>query len=123
MWYSILANGVVALHLGFVLFVVFGGLLILKWPKIMWLHLPAVAWGALVECTGWICPLTPLENWLREQAGHQGYDSDFVAQYALPLLYPDGLTREVQVVLGALLLIINVVIYGRLWQRSRTPAQ
>ena len=118
MWYSILANGIVALHFAFVLFVLFGGLLILKWPRVIWLHLPAAVWGVLVECTGWICPLTPLEHWLREQAGHHGYDSDFVSQYALPLLYPEGLTREVQ--LGALVLIVNMVIYQWLWQRSRT---
>jgi len=123
MWYSILANGVVTLHLGFVLFVLFGGLLTLKWPRTMWLHIPAAVWGVLVEWTGWICPLTPLENWLREQAGHGGYHSDFLAHFLLPVLYPDGLTREVQVVLGALLLAINLVIYRWLWQRSRMPAQ
>lgn len=91
----------------------------MKWPRAAWLHLPAVLWGAIVEFTGWICPLTPLENWLREQADQTGYREDFIAHYLLPTLYPDGLTRDIQLVLGAIVLAINLPIYGWLWRRSR----
>lgn len=77
----------------------------------MWLHLPAAMWGALIEFTGWICPLTPLENWLREAGGGQAYQSDFIEHYLLPLLYPTDLTREIQVYLGMLLILLNVGIY------------
>jgi Protein of Unknown function (DUF2784) len=117
MWYSILADIVVVLHLGFVLFVLFGGLLILKWPKMMWLHLPALVWGALVEFTGWICPLTPLEHWLKTQGGESAHTGDFIARYFLPILYPEALTRDLQLILGALVLVVNLVIYGCLWRR------
>ena len=119
MWHSILADIVVVLHLGFVLFVLFGGLLIMKWPKMMWLHLPAVFWGVVVEFTGWICPLTPLENWLRTQGGESDRTGDFIARYLLPILYPDALTRDFQIMLGALVLLVNLVVYGYLWQRNR----
>ncbi len=119
MWYSILADIAVVLHLGFVLFVLFGGLLIVKWPKVMWLHLPAVVWGAVVEFTGWICPLTPLEDWLRAQGGESDHTGDFIARYFLPILYPEVLTRDIQVMLGALVLLVNLVIYVCLWRRNR----
>jgi hypothetical protein len=118
MWYSILADIAVVLHLGFVLFVLFGGLLIVKWPKVMWLHLPAVVWGAVVEFTGWICPLTPLEDWLRAQGGESDHTGDFIARYFLSILYPEALTRDIQVMLGALVLLVNLVAYGWVWRRS-----
>lgn len=89
-----------------------------RWPGVVWLHLPAAAWGVIVEFSGWICPLTPLENWLREQDGALGYSSDFIAYYLLPLLYPTGLTREVQLVLGIVVLIVNAAVYGWLWRRT-----
>ena len=85
MWLLWLADLVLCIHVGFVFFVIFGGLLVLKWRWIAWLHLPAAVWGAAVEFTGWICPLTPLENWLREQGGAASYRSDFIAQYLLPV--------------------------------------
>jgi hypothetical protein len=119
MWYSILTNIVVILHFGFVLFVLFGGLLILKWPKVMWLHLPAVAWGAVVEFTGWICPLTPLEHWLRARGSESAHTGDFVARYLLSILYPEALTNDIQAILGASVLLVNLVVYGCLWQRNR----
>jgi hypothetical protein len=119
MWYSWLADLILCMHAGFVLFVIFGGLLVLRWRWIAWLHLPAAAWGAIVEFSGWVCPLTPLENWLREQAGETGYRSDFVAYYLLPVLYPDDLTRDVQLMLGTAVLAINVLVYGWLWRRSQ----
>jgi Protein of Unknown function (DUF2784) len=119
MWYSLLADAAVVLHLAFVLFVLFGGLLVLRWPRMRWLHLPAAAWGILVEYTGWFCPLTPIENWLRERAGQTGYHSDFIAHYLLPILYPDGLTDNIQVVLGTVALLVNLGLYGWLWQRMK----
>jgi hypothetical protein len=109
------ADLIVILHFGFVLFVLVGGLLLLKWQRLAWLHLPAVAWGAFVEFSGWICPLTPLENWLRTQAGDEEYAGDFIAQYLSAILYPEALTREVQIILGTLVLVVNLAIYGRLW--------
>lgn len=116
MWYPLLADGVMLLHLGFVLFVVFGGLLMLRWPKMVWVHLPAATWGAIVEFTGWICPLTPLEVWLRLKGGDDGYGADFIEQHVLPVLYPVGLTHEVQVGLGLFVVAANVGVYCWLWQ-------
>ena len=119
MIYPLLANLVLIVHLAFVVFVLCGGLLVLRWRWIAWLHLPAVVWGAVVEFTGWICPLTPLENSLRAQAGEIGYRSDFVTYYLLLVLYPDGLTHDVQLMLGMVVLAINISVYGWLWRRSQ----
>jgi Protein of Unknown function (DUF2784) len=120
MTYRWLADLIVIAHFGFVLFVVFGGLLVLRWPALAWVHLPAAAWGAIVELTGWICPLTPLENWLRPQKGAGAYTGDFVARYVLPTLYPEGLTRETQLLLGAGVIVLNTAIYAIvIRQRSR----
>jgi hypothetical protein len=114
-----LADGVALFHAAFVLFVILGGLLVLRWPRIAWLHVPAAIWGVLIEYSGWICPLTPLENALRERAGQAGYSGGFIEHYVLGALYPAGLTREVQFVLGALVVIINGLVYGSLWMRRR----
>jgi hypothetical protein len=119
MFYRLGADLIVLLHLGFVLFVLFGGFLLMKWPRLMWLHLPAVAWGAFVEFSGWICPLTPLENWLRTQAGEATYAGDFIARYLSSILYPNALTHELQVVLGMVVLVVNLAIYGWLWRTCR----
>ena len=116
--YPLLADLVLIIHLAFVVFVLCGGLLVLKWRWIAWLHLPAVMWGSVIEFSGWICPLTPLENGLREQAGQASYRSDFIAHYLLPVLYPDDLTREVQLILGTVVLAINISVYAWLWRRS-----
>ena len=116
MWYSWLADLVLCIHVGFVFFVIFGGLLVLKWRWIAWLHLPAAIWGAFVEFTGWICPLTPLENRLREQGGEASYRSDFIAQYLLPVLYPEDLTRDLQLLLGTGVVVLNAAVYWWLWQ-------
>ena len=119
MGYRFLADLTVLIHLGFVLFVVGGGLLALRWPHLAWWHLPAAAWGALVEFTGWICPLTPLEQWLRGKA-HGGYDEgDFVATYLLPILYPAQLTRSLQFLFGTAVLLLNTAIYFLVWRRWR----
>ncbi|MFO0706799.1 MAG: DUF2784 domain-containing protein [Nitrospira sp.] len=115
----ILADAVLVLHLAFVLFVLFGGLLALKWPRAMWLHLPAAIWGAVVEFSSWICPLTPLENWLREQGGASGYAGDFIGHYLETLLYPESLTRNTQLVLGLVVLAVNGAVYFHLWRTGR----
>lgn len=116
---SWLAALVILVHFLFIVFAVAGGLLALRWRWVPWLHLPALAWGATVEFTGWVCPLTPLENALRRAAGSASYSGGFVEHYLLPLIYPAGLTREWQWVLGALLLGINVAVYAWVWRRWR----
>jgi hypothetical protein len=116
--YRALADLILALHLVFVLFVVLGGLLVLRWPRIAWLHIPAAIWGVLIEYTGWICPLTPLENALRTRGGEAGYNGGFIEHYIQPL-YPAGLTRSTQVVLGTLVLVLNLTAYGIALSRMR----
>jgi hypothetical protein len=114
----VLADLIVAVHFLFVLFVVFGGLLVLRWPRVAYLHVPAAIWGALIEFTGWICPLTPLENSLRARAGEVGYQDGFVEHYILPALYPSALTRHIQLLLGAVVLLLNLAIYAYVLRRS-----
>jgi hypothetical protein len=118
MRYHLLTDLILLIHIAFVGFVLLGGLLALIWRPVTWLHLPAAAWGAIVELSGWICPLTPLENWLREQAGESGYRGDFIAYYLLPILYPDALTREVQVTLGLVVVLLNAAVYWWLWRKQ-----
>ena len=96
-----------ALHLAFVAFVVAGGLLVIGWPRLAWAHIPSVVWGAWVEFSGWVCPLTPMENWLRQQAGQAVYTASFVDACVLPVLYPPALSRETQWLLGAFVLALN----------------
>ena len=117
--YPMLADLIVLVHLGFVVFVVLGGLLVMKWPGLIWIHLPAVFWGVAIELSGGICPLTPLENWLRHKGGEENYQADFVAHYLLPMLYPQGLTRRSQIVLGALVLVVNGAIYGWILRKRK----
>ena len=107
-----LAAGVVALHATFVLFATLGAFLAMRWPRIVWLHVPCVIWAAYIELSGGVCPLTPLENALRARAGLDPYSGDFVGRYVLPVLYPAGLTRGIQVALGALVLAVNAAVYG-----------
>jgi Protein of Unknown function (DUF2784) len=115
----LLADLVVGLHFLFVLFVVLGGLLALRWPRVMWLHLPAAVWGALIELGGWICPLTPLEKSLRERAGAAGYEGGFIEHYLIPVLYPGALTREIQLGLGAGVIAVNFLVYVYVLRRAR----
>lgn len=119
MAYRILADLVVGVHAVFVVFVVAGGLLVLRWPWVAGAHLPAVVWGALIEFRGWVCPLTPLEKSLRASAGQAGYEGGFIEHYLLPVLYPAGLTRGVQLVLGSLVVVVNLLVYGMLVRRRR----
>ena len=113
------ADLVLMLHLSFVLFVLLGGFLLIRWPRLVWLHLPAVAWGAFVEFSGLICPLTPLENWLRTQAGEATYRGDFIVRYLSAILYPEALTHELQVAFGTAVIVVNMAIYGWLWRNYR----
>jgi hypothetical protein len=119
-WRALAATVVVG-HLGFVLFVVLGGLLAWRRRIWAWPHLAAVAWGAWIELSGAICPLTPLENRLRQLGGEAGYQGDFIGHYLLPLLYPDGLDRTAQLVLAAFVIGLNAAIYSRLLVRLRHP--
>ena len=124
MLYAAAAVLVLAVHMAFVLFVVFGAFLVLRRPRppwLPWLHLPAVAWGVYVEVSGRGCPLTTLENLLRLRAGLAGVEGSFVEYYMLSLLYPDGLTRNLQFVLAGLVAAINLALYARLWRNQNMP--
>jgi hypothetical protein len=112
---------VVLTHFLFVLFVVLGGFLVLRWPRLAYLHLPAALWGIWIEFSGRICPLTPLEQRLRAAAGKEVYSGGFVEHYLLPVLYPGSLTRTIQVVLGVIVLGVNLAIYLRLLHRRKNP--
>lgn len=113
----IAADLVLLLHFAFVLFVILGGLLVWRWSWVAYAHIPAAIWGVLIEFSGWMCPLTPLEQQLRSAAGEASYSVSFVEHYILPLLYPVGLTRTTQILLGTAVLLINVGIYGFLLYR------
>ena len=117
--YAVGAGLVVLLHFSFVLFVAAGALLSLKWRRAIWVHLPAVAWAAYIEFSGGICPLTPLENDFRAKAGLNHYSGDFVAQYVFPVLYPEGLTRQAQMVIGLVVLAANLALYTFVFTRRR----
>jgi hypothetical protein len=119
MQYRLLADLLVFLHFAFVGFVVFGGLLVTRRPRLAWIHVPCVLWGALIELAGWVCPLTPIENRFRGLGGEAGYAGGFVEHYLLPMLYPQGLTRTDQVLLGILVLGLNGAVYARWILRCR----
>ena len=120
--YRPLADLVLILHAVFVAFVMLGALAVLRWPRMAWVHVPVALWGAGIEFLGGICPLTPLENHWRRLAGEQGYPGGFVEHYVVAILYPEGLTRQVQFVLGGFVLLVNVAIYAWvLWRRFRHP--
>lgn len=118
MIYRLLADTTLVVHFAFVLFVTLGGLLVLRWRWIAWIHLPAVAWGAFVEFTGRICPMTPLELWLRDLGGQRGYEGGFIEHYITSWIYPEGLTREMQIALGLSALAINLIVYGVVFWRA-----
>jgi len=123
MAFSLLADLVLAVHLGFVVFVVLGGLLALRRPWAAWVHVPAALWGAWIELAGGICPLTPLENELRRRAGEGGYTGGFVEHYLVPIVYPAGLTRTTQLLLGVLVILVNAAVYGVVLRRWRADAR
>lgn len=110
---SLTADFVVLVHLAFIVFVALGGFLALRWHKISLLHLPCVVWGLGIECCGWMCPLTPLEYRLRRLAGEAGYSGGFIDHYIMPLVYPAGLTRNMQIGIGVFVLVMNLFVYSR----------
>lgn len=112
-----MADLIVIIHFAFILFVVFGGLLVLKWRWLIWFHIPAVIWGALIEFAGWVCPLTVLENRLRFTDGVD-YASGFIEHYIIPIIYPSVLTREIQCGLGLAVLGLNCWFYLKLYRKS-----
>jgi hypothetical protein len=121
----ILADLLVVLHLLFVAFVVAGGFLLLRWPKIAWLQVPAAVWGAAIEFSSGICPLTPLENHLRALGGEAGYSVSFIERYLMPILYPANLTVPIQILLGGIVVAVNLAAYGlaiRAWRRRRAAS-
>ena len=119
MWYRAGADVVLVVHLCFVLFVVLGGLLALRWPRVALVHLPIALYGAAIEFIGFVCPLTPLEIWLRRRGGEHGYEGGFIEHYITAALYPSGLTREIQVALGVGVLALNAFVYLLWWRRRR----
>lgn len=116
------ADFLMVLHLFFIAFVVFGGLLVFRWPRVIWVHLPAAAWGVLIEFNHWICPLTPLEQALRRAAGETSFSGGFTEHYLIPLIYPEGLMPETQNWLGLIVLLLNLLVYGIWLLRCRRPA-
>jgi len=121
-WLAVVADAVVVFHLMFILFAVLGGLLVWRWHGLVWLHVPAALWGVLVELMHWPCPLTPLEHSLRLAAGQAGSSGGVVEHYLLPIIYPAGLTPQIQIGLGVFVLLLNTLIYGvLLWRRWRRP--
>jgi uncharacterized membrane protein YhhN len=117
MCYRALADLVLVVHFAFVLFVVFGGALALRWPRVAWIHLPIALYGAVIEFMGFVCPLTPLEVTLRQRGGEAGYAGGFIEHYITAAIYPAGLTRQVQFILGAALVGLNIVVYAVWWTR------
>jgi Protein of Unknown function (DUF2784) len=116
MSYHLAATTIALVHLAFILFVIFGGFLVLRWPKLMWIHLPAAVWGVLIEWFNWYCPLTKWENYFLQQAGRAGYSGGFVAHYIMPVIYPAGLTRGHEIVIGVFVLVLNAGIYMRVFR-------
>jgi hypothetical protein len=112
--YALLADLALLSHLGFILFVLFGAFAVRRRPRLAWLHLPAAVWGTLVELTGWFCPLTDLENHWRSLAGQAGYAGSFIDRYLTALIYPEGLSRPLQIFLGLGVLAINLTLYAKL---------
>ena len=116
MAWKLAANGLALFHFAFIAFVVAGGLFVLKWPKLAWVHLPAAVWGVLIEFAGWYCPLTRWENLMLRKAGQSGYSGGFVAHYLFSIIYPTGLTRGIEIAIGAFVLVLNAVVYWRVFR-------
>lgn len=117
MLYRVLADAVLIIHLCFVVFVVLGGLTVLRWPRASWAHIPVLLWGIYIEFSGRVCPLTPLENSLRQCGGESAYSGGFIEHYITALIYPQGLSRTMQLVLGAVVIGVNVIVYWRVLRR------
>ena len=122
-WYGNLATLVVIGHFAFILFVMLGGLLVLRWPRVVWVHVPCFLWGGWIEVSGGVCPLTPLEHALRRAAGESAYAGSFIDHYIVSLIYPTGLTRPVQLALAVGLVVLNVAVYAWVIHRRRARAR
>ena len=122
MIYRLLADGVLVVHLLFAIFAGVGALLVLRWRRLVWVHIPCAIWGALIMFAGWICPLTPLENDLRRRGGQAGYEGGFIDHYIVSVLYPQGLTRGFQIGTGIAVVLVNGLVYGYLLSRRRVPS-
>ena len=120
--YQVAADFVIFLHLAFIVFVLAGGLLVFKWRWVVWLHIPAALWGSMIVIVGWICPLTPIENMLRQAGGLKAYSNSFIEQYLIPVIYPQGLSREIFIVMGMVVIAINVIIYTILFIKRKKKA-
>jgi hypothetical protein len=112
--FKLAANTIAVVHLSFVVFVILGGLLVLRWRKLAFLHVPAAVWGVMIELAGWYCPLTRYENYFLRRAGEAGYSDGFLAHHIFAVIYPNGLTRGVEIVLGAFVLAVNLAVYGKI---------
>jgi hypothetical protein len=119
MFFQLASDGVLLVHLAFILFALLGAAIAVRWRWVLFVHLPAVVWGCFVELTGRLCPLTYLENYCRIKAGQSGYSESFIEHYLLPIIYPAGLTRNIQFALAVLVIVVNIVIYGWLFVRER----
>ena len=117
MFFRLLANTVVLIHLGFIVFVVIGGFLAWRWRWIAWIHIPAALWGALIQFMGWMCPLTPLEVSLRRRAGEAGYERGFIEHYLIPVIYPEDWTVALRIVLGTCVVVVNAIAYWGYFRR------
>ena len=111
MLFQLAADFIIILHFIFIVFVLVGGILVLKWRWLIWLHIPAVIWGVLISFMGWICPLTPLENMLRQAGGGEVYITGFVEHYIVPLIYPSGFNHEMFGAMGIFVIVVNVIVY------------
>lgn len=117
----LMADIIVLIHFGFILFAVFGGLLVMKWRWLIWLQIPAALWGIVIELFGWICPLTILENKFRQKNAGEAYSTGFIEHYIIPIIYPEGLTRDIQLILGGAVIVINLFVYIwilKKWRRN-----
>ena len=119
MWFRLAADGVLILHLAFILFVLFGAAMAVRWRWIPLVHLPAATWGVIIELSGGVCPLTYMENDFRLKAGQSGYTESFVEHYILDIIYPAGITTDIQFVLAGVVIVINIALYGWLYARRR----
>ena len=113
---TLLADLILIVHALFIVFVIFGGLIVLKWHKVLWLHIPCAIWGALIEFFGWICPLTYLENYFRQLGNVNYYEGSFIQHYLMPMIYPPGLTTDIQILLGVTVIVINLIVYCFVWR-------
>lgn len=123
MLYQIAADLILFIHFSFIVFVIAGGVLVFKWHWLIWLHIPAVIWGALIVIVGWICPLTPIENMLLKAAGGETYSVSFIERYLVPVIYPSGLNREMFITMGVVIIVVNLIVYTILFVKHKREVE